>query len=105
MSGSGWSLDLEASDTRRDGLPLHGRRDGARCREPNRHAACGGMRPGPLTGDEGDVEAGVAEFEHRLAVPDAQRVIDACGERLDAGDEGGRRDRLGLEPQLLELGT
>jgi hypothetical protein len=62
---AGGSLDLEASDTRRDGLPLASRWDSARCREPNRHAACGGMRPGPLAGDEGDVEAGVAEFERR----------------------------------------
>ena len=35
----GRSWGLEASDTRCDGLPLPGRRDGAGCREPDGHAA------------------------------------------------------------------
>ena len=53
LGWAGGSFDLEASDTRGDGLPLPGRRDSARCREPDRHAAGGGTRSGPLAGEIG----------------------------------------------------
>jgi hypothetical protein len=43
---------------------------------------------------EGDVEAGMAEFEHRLAVADSQRADDARRERLNTRDVGRRGDCL-----------
>src|SRR6266542_1207769 len=99
------SFELEASDAWRDGLPRLGRLDRARCREPDRHAAGRGGYLWPLSDIEFDVDAGAVELEDRLAVADAQRAVDACGERLDARDEGGRRHGLRLQPQLLELGA
>jgi hypothetical protein len=43
LGWAGGSLDREASDARRDGLALPGRRDSAGWGEPDRHAAGGGL--------------------------------------------------------------
>jgi hypothetical protein len=83
LGWAGGSLDREASDARRDGLALPGRRGSAGWGEPDRHAAGGGLQPGALA--EGDGEAGVAEFEHRLAVADSQRAMMSAGSAWTQG--------------------
>jgi hypothetical protein len=82
------SFEVEARDARRDGLPRCGR-VGAGRREPDRDAARLGSYVWPVSDIELDVDAGAVELEDRLAVADGKRAVDACGERLEAGDEGG----------------
>ena len=45
--------------------------------EADRHLAGRGGCLGLVAGVEVDVEAGVAEFDHRLAIADSQRADDA----------------------------